>query len=432
MPRIVGICLFKNEEYFLERALLNVAGFCDELILVDNASEDFSPLVAEAIAKKLPQVTALRVESPHRTHQLISHLAGTPTWVLGVDGDEIYDPAGLARLRPRILAGEFSEYFQLRGHSVHCTALDPVSFLTATGYATPAARPVTKLFNFEVLYAWTSPVQRLHGWEMVFREEISYHHARHFGDEQTWDESDLRLLHLCFLPRSRVDLREPAERARKNPTETKRNIDYKRSSYAVGDQRQVSITPFFPALSSLPQAPPDRVVEGYSQACRRALPDLRGNAHQELAQALEVRYPTQLRRYHMRHLGTKLARYQVDRTVFLRRPVVTVDIEPLGGDLPVLFEGQEALFVEVLLFLTSDVAEVSRPEVHVGRQVLQIPLDVLPAGQRSVLELSIDIKALAGAPGVAVIDLCVPRILRFRERLEDCLRVPLPPAEIAT
>jgi hypothetical protein len=40
-----------------------------------------------------------------RSHALVEGYAGSPSWVFGVDGDELYDPAGLARLRDELIAG---------------------------------------------------------------------------------------------------------------------------------------------------------------------------------------------------------------------------------------------------------------------------------------------------------------------------------------
>lgn len=427
MTRIVGICLFRNEEYFLERAIRNVAAFCDDIILVDNESDDFSGQVAAALMKDLPHVTYVKVASPHRTQGLISHLAGTKTWVLGIDGDEVYDPEGLARLRPRILAGEFDDYFQLRGHSLHCTGLDPVSFLTANGYMTPAARPVTKLYNFAGISWWGGIAQRLHGWDIVFRDRMFYTRSRHFNQDQSWDECDLRLLHLCFLPRSRADLREPGEQQRQNPSETKRKLDYKRITYAVGDQVQVSIGPFFPPLSGMAVSPPDRVAHGLAHVVRQPLPNLKEASNAPLLSTLRDAFPPAIRFYDIAPVGMETGRHQIGRDVFVERPVITVDITPRVADLPVVVDGQEALFVEAALF-REDPRTLPEPDAAapVATTMVQISVDVLRLDQASRVELPVDARLMNGSAGFAAIDLVVPRALRFRRRLAERLVVPLP------
>lgn len=429
MTRIVGICLFRNEEYFLERAIRNVAAFCDEIILADNESDDFSAQVAAELVRDLPHVTYIKVASPHRTQGLISHLAGTKTWVLGIDGDEIYDPAGLARLRPRILAGEFDDYFQLRGHSLHCTGLDPVSFLTANGFVTPAARPVTKLYNFAGISWWGGIAQRLHGWDIVFRDRMFYTHSRHFNQDQAWDECDLRLLHLCFLPRSRADLREPGEAQRQNPSETKRKLDYKRVTYAVGDQIQVPIAPFFPPLPGLAVSPPDRVTEAMAQPVRSPLPNLKDAAYAGVVTAMREVFPPSIRFYDIAERGIDIGRHQIGRNVFVQRPVITVDVTPRVADLPVVVDGKEALFIEAALY-REDPRVAPDPDTAkpVATTMAQIPLDRLSLDQTYPIEIPIDARPMTGEAGFAVIDLVVPRAVRFRRRLADRLVVPFPAA----
>lgn len=38
--KIVGICLIKNEDYYIEQVLKNIMDFCDKIIVLDNMSED--------------------------------------------------------------------------------------------------------------------------------------------------------------------------------------------------------------------------------------------------------------------------------------------------------------------------------------------------------------------------------------------------------
>ena len=103
--RIVGIALLRNEEKYVARSIRNAAGFCDEMLLCDHRSSDQTPQILGELAAELPRVTVHRLQHPRESHDLIKPHVGTNTWILGVDGDEIYDPAGLARLRSRILSG---------------------------------------------------------------------------------------------------------------------------------------------------------------------------------------------------------------------------------------------------------------------------------------------------------------------------------------
>src|ERR687885_597836 len=123
--RIVGISLVRDEDRFVERALRNVLGFCDELILVDHRSKDRTPEILEQLAAESPIPTTLHsVDDPSASHDLIKGHAGQEVWVFGVDGDELYDPHGLALFREQLLAGEAADDWSIRANMLHCVPLD--------------------------------------------------------------------------------------------------------------------------------------------------------------------------------------------------------------------------------------------------------------------------------------------------------------------
>ncbi len=203
--KIVGICLVKNEENFIGWALGNVVDFCDEILVLDNQSEDGTGKIIRTIAARFPHVHVLEVPDANRTHHHVEHLADTPTWVFGIDGDEIYDAGALARLRPRILAGEFDDYWRIFGHAVHTRELD-LAAGKVSGYIQPAARSITKLYNFAGIKSWHQPNhERLHGKDMVFKTGYHWGHAYNFWHHESWETSDCRCLHMCFAPRSPLD-----------------------------------------------------------------------------------------------------------------------------------------------------------------------------------------------------------------------------------
>src|SRR5205085_11323412 len=154
--RIVGISLVRDEDRFVEQAVRNVLGFCDELILVDHRSRDRTPEILERLAAESSIPTTLhRVDEPSASHDLIKGYAGEAVWVFGVDGDELYDPRGLERFRQRLLAGEAAEDWQIRANMLHCVSLDEERGV-ATGYLSPPAPSTAKLFNFARIESWDS------------------------------------------------------------------------------------------------------------------------------------------------------------------------------------------------------------------------------------------------------------------------------------
>src|SRR5947207_15990060 len=97
MTRIVGSVLVRNEDLFVERSIRNVAEFCDRIHAVDHVSDDATWEILQSLADELDHLEVRRSRNSAVAHRLLAPYAATETWVLGVDGDELYDPAGLAR-----------------------------------------------------------------------------------------------------------------------------------------------------------------------------------------------------------------------------------------------------------------------------------------------------------------------------------------------
>lgn len=263
---IVAILLVRNEDRFLDRVLRNVSGFCDRLIVADNGSTDGTPAILEAW-QTAGRIERHAVSHPSQSHDLIAGLAGTDTWVFGVDGDEIYDPQGLARLRRDLLAGAHADCWRIVGHTLHCEALDEARHVAA-GYRGPPSRTATKLYNFAALESWIGCGQRLHGGVQRFRTGYSEARQYRFFEHADWAASDFRCLHMAFLARSS---RQTAAGARPNVSESWRGgwrawlrralaaglgrspaSAYKDASYRQGPLCTEEIRAFFPDAGGSP------------------------------------------------------------------------------------------------------------------------------------------------------------------------------------
>lgn len=200
--QIAGICLVRNEDRYLDRVLANAIPFCDRLLVADHESRDGTAGIARAWAARDRRVTYQRIASPPASHDLIRPFLNTRTWVFGVDGDELYDPAGLLRLRDELRAGRHAGCRQIYGNVLHCTALDERAG-RARGHLAPPCRSMTKLYNFAALRDWTGPnPERLHGGRPVFNPGYDETMDLRLHEQTAWDESLFRCLHLVFLPRS--------------------------------------------------------------------------------------------------------------------------------------------------------------------------------------------------------------------------------------
>jgi len=183
--------------------------------------------------------------------------------VLGVDGDELYDPAALAHLRADLLGGAHADVFRAKAHVLNCDDLD-LTGRRASGWLAPPSRPVTKLFNFGAVQSWTESPDPLQSGNVVFRPGQHWESRRDLAADTTWDTDPLRCLHVCFLPRSSTD-RGDAVRGRRSlpesgeydrgplgalkrlvrpPTRRRNGTNWKQEWYARGERVTVDAVPF--------------------------------------------------------------------------------------------------------------------------------------------------------------------------------------------
>jgi len=202
---IVGICLVRNEERFLDQVLANIIDFCDQIIIADNESADATNAIAKYWSDKYPSVSVKIINHPAESHQMLLPYINTSTWIFAVDGDEIYDPVGLAQLRTQIMAGSFDGYWRILGNVLNCISLDRETN-QAHGYLSPPSRSITKLYNFNAIDDWSGVEgERLHGGTISFKEGFQDSTCLRLHEKVLWDNSIFRCLHLCFMPRSSMD-----------------------------------------------------------------------------------------------------------------------------------------------------------------------------------------------------------------------------------
>lgn len=262
VPRIVGIVLVRNEDLHIERVLRNAMDFCDLIHVADHESTDGTGAILARLAEEFPKLRVERIRDPRESNAMLQPYVGTPTWIFGVDGDEIYDPAGLAALRAELFAGVFDPWWVVFGNVLNCVEID-LAARTASGYLAPPCRSMTKLYNFRMLRELdpTAP-QRLHSrrGRDVFHEPYHALLRNELYKRTAWEAARFRCLHTCFLPRSSG---ETGDAARENVSENlqplrrvkrlarmllgrKSASDYKRDKYLRGPRVSVDAAPFFP------------------------------------------------------------------------------------------------------------------------------------------------------------------------------------------
>jgi hypothetical protein len=204
VSRVVGSTLVRNEDAFVEQAIRNAAAFCDWIHVVDHVSSDSTSEILRELAREYDHLDVRRARHARVSHEVLEAYVGTDTWVLRVDGDELYDPGGLSRLRRDLDEGGHRHVFRVLGNVVHAVEIDHENG-TASGYLSPPSRPISALYNLRVLESWTGCPERLHAGTPVFRAGYEWKSVEPLYERFEWDESPLRCLHACFLRRSSLD-----------------------------------------------------------------------------------------------------------------------------------------------------------------------------------------------------------------------------------
>ena len=269
--RIVGSVLVRNEDVHVERVIRNVADFCDAIHVLDHLSDDGTWPILERLSRELPHVSAERSGDAADSHRQLERYAGTRTWVLAVDGDELHDRGRLTRLRAELLDGAYADVFRINGYALNCDALD-FERRQASGWFSPPSREGARLFNMAAVESWGGCLERLHGGEPEFRSGFSWDSQRFFSHSTTWETTPFRMLHACFVRRSSRDgpdaargrlslaetgdfrrsrLRSLARRVRparigdaRVAEYRRRGSNWKREWYALGPHVTVDATPF--------------------------------------------------------------------------------------------------------------------------------------------------------------------------------------------
>ncbi len=262
--QVIGIMLVRNENRFFRHAVANVLDFCDRILVADHNSTDGTYEIAQGLAREHAKLEVRRVASPGESNVMLRPFAGTKTWVLGIDGDEIYDPAGLAATRAELERGTWNEWWVVFGNVLNCTELDQEA-RTARGYLAPPCRSMTKLYNFAAVEALDPDApQRLMGRHDRFKPGYHVGLRLDLYKELSWDEARFRCLHACFLPRStaapsaaggRANLTDLGkhslsrwlQRAFARLTGREASSAHKQAKYMRGPQVTVDASPFFTA-----------------------------------------------------------------------------------------------------------------------------------------------------------------------------------------
>ena len=198
--KIIGIMLVKNEDIFIKKSILNIIKFCNKIIILDNLSTDNTYEIIKNIKIKFPnKIEYSKITKISSSHKYVESYANKKNWIFRVDGDEIYDKKKLLILKKKIK--KFNNYWMLGGVSLNCTELDNKF---AKGFLSPPSMTGGVLFNFNAIKSWKNcRTERMHFGDIIFKNGFNHNKIKFLGN--SWSNSVLRNLHLCFLKRSSKD-----------------------------------------------------------------------------------------------------------------------------------------------------------------------------------------------------------------------------------
>jgi len=200
--QIIGVFLVRNEDLLIRKSMDNVVESCDQVLVFNHGSSDRTPTILKEMEQKYSQIQIHNILHPKESHDALNPYVGTKTWIFAVDGDEIYDRERTRLFLNELREGKHSRYFRIRGNTLHCTGAKDGCF---SGYLSPPARSIVKLYNYGVVEEWKDGYERLHGGNLVMKEGSTERDAYNLFKEYNFEDSPLRCLHLPFTRRSSRD-----------------------------------------------------------------------------------------------------------------------------------------------------------------------------------------------------------------------------------
>jgi len=204
---IIGIRVVKNEDIFIEQVILNVLDFVTKIIVLDNGSEDNTVDIVKNLCRLYKNISLANIPDCLDTLSYIQEYVGTNSWLFLVDGDEIFDPSGLNKLRKKLKSGKYKKYWKLQGYYFHCCYLDQKR-KQAKGFFGPPSKVGSKLTNLSLVKEWRPDGKTVLTHPSPVFKEKKQPLAKKIQLESVWETCMFRCLHTRFIKRSTLDYKE--------------------------------------------------------------------------------------------------------------------------------------------------------------------------------------------------------------------------------
>ena len=259
--KILGISILRNEEAYCALAIENAMALCDTLLILENNSTDRTHEICTKMTNRFQgRVQMETIDDLSLSHEFVRCHAGKDTWIFGVDGDEIYDPRGLAMLRMKVLAGEYQHLWRVRAHYFNIAALEQwdsahIDMILAAGWMAPPGHPVSKFYNMSVIDDWPMDEGRAifqpktKDWKSTKKKPGVYD----VFSDLAWQGSFFRCLHLRFIPRTSGEMDADLILGPRHNMSVKlrENAEVSRGAYRKGPMLIEDVSEFFGAYDDL-------------------------------------------------------------------------------------------------------------------------------------------------------------------------------------
>lgn len=212
--KVWAFVLAHNQDRWIKTVIENAARAADYMTVIHHESDDDTD---DRIHDADTGRCFAAVEKYHDlryAHRAVAPHAGEPVWAWQIDGDEIYDPAGLKQLADQCRAGLHDDVWRIHGRYLHVTSINHDD-RTVTGHL-HQGKCGANFYNLSHLERWDADGRRapFMSADIAFKPGRNPQRRDREHERAQWNQSLMRCLHMRFMRQtSRVRDDEGARRS---------------------------------------------------------------------------------------------------------------------------------------------------------------------------------------------------------------------------
>lgn len=205
--RVVAFVLAHNQDLWIEHVIRSVVNSVDELVVLHHASTDRTAEKIEQAIHSHSHARAVVFPDLSEGHSHVSPYAGGDWWAWQIDGDELYDSAGLHRLAQQCRDGHFDDIWRIHGRYIHALEYKTEEVEFRGHLHPPDKKCGANFYNLSHLERWPCDRKRV----AFMSHGMAWKRGRTPGARDTknqkcdWANSLMRCVHLRFLQQSSIE-----------------------------------------------------------------------------------------------------------------------------------------------------------------------------------------------------------------------------------